>query len=141
MKPTGLILGLAVMAAFGVASAYAQEEPYCREYQRKVTVGGRLVDSYGTACMQPDGSWKLDSGDVVNNISEPVYDAPVQMLYSEPVFEQRPLYYGEPVYTTYRYYSGPVWGLNLGWSDRDRWNHRGGRGHNWHDGRGHGGRG
>jgi hypothetical protein len=29
-----------------------------REYQTTVVVGGREVDAYGTACLQPDGSWK-----------------------------------------------------------------------------------
>ena len=29
-----------------------------REYQNKVIVGGRTVDAYGTACLQPDGSWR-----------------------------------------------------------------------------------
>jgi hypothetical protein len=29
-----------------------------REYQTTVIVGGRNVDAYGTACLQPDGSWK-----------------------------------------------------------------------------------
>lgn len=28
-----------------------------REYQTTVIVGGRAVDAYGTACLQPDGSW------------------------------------------------------------------------------------
>jgi hypothetical protein len=28
-----------------------------REYQTRVIVGGREVDAYGTACLQPDGSW------------------------------------------------------------------------------------
>ncbi len=35
---------------------------YCREYQQTVTVGGRTEDAYGTACRQPDGSWKVVSG-------------------------------------------------------------------------------
>jgi hypothetical protein len=29
-----------------------------REYQTQITVGGRLVDAYGDACMKPDGSWE-----------------------------------------------------------------------------------
>lgn len=29
-----------------------------REYQTKVVVGGKSVDAYGDACMQPDGSWR-----------------------------------------------------------------------------------
>lgn len=32
---------------------------YCREYQTSVTVGGRKQAAYGTACQQPDGSWKV----------------------------------------------------------------------------------
>ncbi len=35
--------------------------PYCREYQRNVTVGHRVEQSYGTACRQPDGAWKIVS--------------------------------------------------------------------------------
>ena len=29
-----------------------------REYQTQITVGGRLVDAYGNACMKADGSWE-----------------------------------------------------------------------------------
>jgi surface antigen len=32
---------------------------YCREYQQTVTVGGKTQQAYGTACRQPDGSWKI----------------------------------------------------------------------------------
>lgn len=32
---------------------------YCREYQQVVTVGGQQQQSYGTACRQPDGSWRV----------------------------------------------------------------------------------
>ena len=32
---------------------------YCREYQNSVTVGGKTEQAYGTACRQPDGSWKI----------------------------------------------------------------------------------
>lgn len=35
------------------------DQGYCREYNQRVTVGGRTQDSYGTACLQPDGSWKI----------------------------------------------------------------------------------
>ncbi len=36
-----------------------QTGAYCREYQTTVTVGGRQEEAYGTACQQPDGSWKI----------------------------------------------------------------------------------
>lgn len=32
---------------------------YCREYQTEVRVGGNIEQAYGTACRQPDGSWKI----------------------------------------------------------------------------------
>ncbi len=34
---------------------------YCREYTTEATVGGKTQRTYGTACRQPDGSWKLGS--------------------------------------------------------------------------------
>jgi surface antigen len=32
---------------------------YCREFQEKVTIDGKTNQAYGTACRQPDGSWKI----------------------------------------------------------------------------------
>jgi surface antigen len=31
---------------------------YCREYRTTADVGGKQQQLYGTACRQPDGSWK-----------------------------------------------------------------------------------
>jgi len=45
---------------------YSYGEPYrtgsgqfCREYQTQGMIGGRLEQLYGTACLQPDGSWSF----------------------------------------------------------------------------------
>ncbi len=32
---------------------------YCREYQTTATVGGRVQETYGKACRQPDGAWQI----------------------------------------------------------------------------------
>jgi surface antigen len=32
---------------------------YCREFQQTITVSGRTETAYGTACRQPDGTWKI----------------------------------------------------------------------------------
>ena len=32
---------------------------YCREYTQTVTVAGQPQQAYGTACRQPDGTWKI----------------------------------------------------------------------------------
>jgi surface antigen len=39
----------------------AESGQYCREYQQEIIVGGEKHDSYGTACRQPDGSWKIQN--------------------------------------------------------------------------------
>ena len=31
---------------------------YCREYQTKIYIGGKLENAHGTACRQADGTWK-----------------------------------------------------------------------------------
>jgi surface antigen len=32
---------------------------YCREFTQTVNIGGQEHQGYGTACRQPDGSWKI----------------------------------------------------------------------------------
>lgn len=34
---------------------------YCREFQTSVNIDGKKQSAYGTACRQPDGSWKVVS--------------------------------------------------------------------------------
>lgn len=36
-----------------------KEKQYCREFQREVIIDGKPEHAYGTACLQPDGSWKI----------------------------------------------------------------------------------
>ncbi|MDP6735033.1 MAG: RT0821/Lpp0805 family surface protein [Nitrospinaceae bacterium] len=38
-----------------------KQEEYCREYQQTVVIGGKEQQAYGTACKQPDGSWKIQN--------------------------------------------------------------------------------
>ena len=40
---------------------YQASGQYCREYQQTITVAGEQHQAYGTACRQPDGSWKIQS--------------------------------------------------------------------------------
>jgi surface antigen len=32
---------------------------YCREYTQTVVIAGEMQQAYGTACRQPDGTWKI----------------------------------------------------------------------------------
>lgn len=42
-----------------IKTVYADSGEPCREYQTTVTVGGETVDAYGTACRNPDGTWRI----------------------------------------------------------------------------------
>lgn len=37
----------------------ARDGRYCREYQGTVTINGVSQPSYGTACLMPDGTWRV----------------------------------------------------------------------------------
>lgn len=39
--------------------SYRTAGRYCREYQAVAVVGGRRQQTYGTACLQPDGQWEI----------------------------------------------------------------------------------
>lgn len=36
-------------------------QAYCREYTSSALVNGRPVETWGTACLQPDGRWRIVS--------------------------------------------------------------------------------
>lgn len=38
---------------------YESNGQYCREFSQTIYVGGREERGHGTACRQPDGSWKI----------------------------------------------------------------------------------
>jgi surface antigen len=42
-----------------VKDGYSQSGQYCREFQQSITINGQQQNGYGTACQQPDGSWKI----------------------------------------------------------------------------------
>jgi hypothetical protein len=56
---------------FGAGYAQAQSQDFCREFTSTVTIGNRTQDSVGTACLNPDGSWQIVSG---NNTGARFFD-------------------------------------------------------------------
>lgn len=48
-----------VIHATPVRDGYDTGGNYCREYTATVLVGGMPQQSYGTACLMPDGSWNI----------------------------------------------------------------------------------
>jgi len=54
---------------YAATDSYSYSDSSClqeREYTTTVRVGGRNVEAYGTACLQPDGSWKRGPAQTVN---------------------------------------------------------------------------
>lgn len=139
-----------VLTVAGTQAAQAGQR-YCREYTKSVRVGGDLQSAYGTACMQPDGSWEIVSfggdhqlyDDIAHNawrngrVTRVEY-RPVNYWY--PAYRPvRPHYYG------HRYPHRPqtVFSFRFGDNDRHRdyrrYDHRGhGKGHSKGHGKGHG---
>jgi len=38
---------------------FQHQGQYCREFNQTVNIGGKTQQAYGTACRQPDGTWKI----------------------------------------------------------------------------------
>lgn len=49
---------------FTPTQTYQQSDgTYCREFQQTITIDGQTQQGHGTACRQPDGSWKVVKSD------------------------------------------------------------------------------
>lgn len=98
------ILFAALLPVLGICSASPASagEVYCREYQQDVTIGGVLRSSYGTACQQPDGAWKIVTTDIaptpepVEYLSVPRYTTAPQLMAAPPAY-----YAAQPYYAPY----------------------------------------
>jgi len=42
-----------------VFSSYPRRSQTCREYQSRARINGRMQSTYGTACLEQDGSWRI----------------------------------------------------------------------------------
>jgi hypothetical protein len=79
-----------VFVAAGSANArtpvndnYNEDAPYCREYTQTFSIGGEKETGYGTACLQPDGSWQIVSQDDKDE-SDINYIVKEEKIYVEP---------------------------------------------------------
>ena len=108
----GLALGLWLA---GSAVAAQAQEPACRETTQTVMIGGRAERAISTACLQPDGTWRLAPQAAAAASAPPPgyvsqgYASPAPYGYAAPY---APAYY--PPYASYPayapYYGGYGWG-------------------------------
>lgn len=130
-----LMLAAGTLAALMCGAPAFADDEFCREYTRTIYVGGMQKQGFGTACLQPDGSWQIVAENTYDNRAYPAYQA-------MPVVSQTTYIVREPRYAYYRHQPRPtVLAFNLGgrndrWDRHDRHDHgHKGRGHGRHDDR------
>lgn len=145
MKAVRTLLAALTFSFAGLAMmpGSARADDYCREYTRTVTVGGYSQEAYGTACYEPDGSWRI-VGDqpttargaplpsnaqvvyIINDGPRRIYQPRVRYVTYRPAYSQ-PRYY-QPTYVYQRdRYNRRDWDRH----DNRRWD----RNRNGHDNR------
>jgi surface antigen len=75
----------------------------CREFQRTIIIGGREAQGYGTACRQPDGTWRTVA-------TQRAAAPPVERRTTVYVREVPRSYYYYPNYPYYPYGYYAPWG-------------------------------
>ena len=59
VEPQPILHSPAPLLANQASPSYSRGGQTCREYQSQATIGGRAQNTYGTACLQPDGVWRV----------------------------------------------------------------------------------
>ena len=105
-----------------VAPSPAAANQQCREFQTPVVIGGREQQAYGTACLQPDGTWSVTQS--VGNERPQNYTVPPQVYqaYYPQTYAVDPWYYGPPLFVG-GVFVGGGWGFH---------HHHGGWHGSWH---------
>lgn len=100
---------------------------YCREYQQTVTINGEEQQAYGTACRQPDGSWKIvpEEPQVQGQVVQPRTETRYVPVYQDS-YGYYPWYYWPRTSISFSY------GYSSGHRHHDRHGHRHHRGY-WYD--------
>jgi surface antigen len=72
--------------------AQVEPQPNCREYTGTVTIAGKPQQAFGTACRQPDGTWRITE-DTPGSAPQ-VYTLPPQAIHAAPY--PYPYYWADP---------------------------------------------
>lgn len=90
-----ILLGTALL--FGTISGFAgsaqANDNYCREYTKTITIGDQKEVGYGTACLQPDGSWEVVSEDKQANLKSYKTSATRKVVYQPVVINTQKRHY------------------------------------------------
>jgi hypothetical protein len=73
----------------------------CREFHDTVTIGGVPQESYGTACRQPDGSWRIMPPGAAAPPTTTTYNTTTYVVQPYPY----PYYFGSPFFGSAFFFS------------------------------------
>lgn len=106
----------AVVVPAAPVAAAPVTQPQCREFSTSVVVGGRPQQMFGTACLQPDGTWKIDQSLPSQPVQAYVVPPQVYRPYYPPAYLADPWYYGPPLFIG-GVFVGGGWGVHghAGW--------------------------
>jgi surface antigen len=83
-----------------VRTFQAADGVYCREFQQTIIVDEQPQQGYGTACRQPDGSWRIVDPRIQRQAARQSAQVTQIQVYEQPRPDPYPLRYAYP----YRYY-------------------------------------
>lgn len=83
MKKKIILLSCAVFQILAIAGTANADAPYCREYSQTFTIGNTTQKGYGTACLQPDGSWAIQKAASIQPPSQVIVEQPVTYVVRE----------------------------------------------------------
>jgi hypothetical protein len=134
MRTTAALLSaFLVLASAGAALANPVDpQQECREFNTLVTIAGQQQQAHGTACLQPDGTWKIEQSIAGQAPQTYVVPPQVYLPYYPPSYLADPWYYGPPLFVGGIFVRGG-WG-HEDWRGHDGWHgHEDWRGHDgWH---------
>ena len=129
---TVIAAGALVLAALCAHPGQAKAGDYCREYTRTVVIGGRVHEAYGTACLGPDGAWRIADENLAGNNAVVVDGRPypaqnvTYVIHDGPRTIYRPrIQYVDYYYRPAPVYAYPVYGFGYYNGHHDRGWHRG----------------
>ena len=70
----------------------------CREFDTPVMINGREQQAHGTACLQPDGSWKVEQNIAGQTPQAYVIQPQTYQPYYPPDYLSNPWFYGPPLF-------------------------------------------
>ena len=109
-EPPPMVVASAPPVPIGAGQPAAPQQG-CREFNTPVTIGGQQQQAYGTACMEPDGSWKIEQQIAGQPPQSYVVAPQAYQSYYPADYLADPWFYGPPLFVG-GVFIGGGWGFH-----------------------------